>query len=54
MSHQQSVSARLVTWLRTGYPRQAPGHDYIPLIALMPATARTDAAPGALGTAETA
>jgi hypothetical protein len=33
---------RPVTWLRAGYPRHAPEHGYIPLIALMPAKAKTD------------
>jgi hypothetical protein len=54
MSYLQSVLAGLVTWLRAGYPQHATEHGYIPLIALMPATARTDGAPRAIGTNDTA
>ncbi|HEX3960122.1 MAG TPA: DUF3349 domain-containing protein [Trebonia sp.] len=27
--------ARIVGWLRAGYPDGVPGHDYIPLVALL-------------------
>jgi len=34
-----SSLARPLRWLRAGYPRAAPRHGYIPLIALMPGPA---------------
>ena len=30
-----SFLARIVGWLRAGYPDGVPGHDYIPLVALL-------------------
>ena len=34
-----SYLARLLRWLRAGYPPGAPSHGYVPLIALMPSPA---------------
>jgi hypothetical protein len=33
--HGASLLARIVGWLRAGYPDGVPGHDYIPLVALL-------------------
>jgi hypothetical protein len=29
------VLARIITWLRAGYPEGVPEHDYVPLFALL-------------------
>lgn len=42
MSSLRTKLARPVTWLRAGYPKNAPAHGYIPLIALMPASSADD------------
>jgi hypothetical protein len=46
MSALRSALARPVAWLHAGYPRHAPEHGYIPLIALMPAAAKSDSPAG--------
>jgi hypothetical protein len=41
---------RPLRWLRAGYPKAAPRHGYIPLIALMPCpAAQTENPPDAAG-----
>jgi hypothetical protein len=48
MSLSSSLTGPL-RWLRTGYPKEAPRHGYIPLIALMPSQAtQTQDPPGAV------
>ena len=42
MSSLRTNLARPVTWLRAGYPKNAPEHGYVPLIALMPAASAGD------------
>jgi hypothetical protein len=42
---------KVVSWLRAGYPRRAPRHGYVPVMALMPGkAANLEKLPGA-GTA---
>ena len=33
--HEGSPLARIVAWLREGYPSGVPDHDYVPLLALL-------------------
>lgn len=34
-----SYLAKLLRWLRAGYPPRAPAHGHVPLMALMPSPA---------------
>ena len=36
-----SFLAKIVSWLRAGYPDGVPEHDYVPLIALLGSSSPT-------------